>query len=171
MQKVRVKLRSDGQFVDVPIPSGEGRKPEGDRKEDWQQMLNVIAELAGIKAALIMEITPEAMQVFLMSQNEGNPYKVGGKDYLCHGLYCESVIGQDRALEIQDARVLDAWKDNPDVAIDMIAYYGLPVKRPDGSFFGTICVLDDAPMALSDTLKALLEIFKHSMEKDLAILA
>lgn len=170
MKTVKVKLRSDGSFKEVPITSEGKPRPNGEMKKGWQNIANLITDFTGVRAGLIMEITPEAMQVFLMSENDSNPYMVGGNDYLCHGLYCETVIGTDNELSIVDARTLEAWKDNPDVKINMISYYGLPVKWPDGEFFGTICVLDDNPMDLTETQKLLLKEFQSSLEKDLKIL-
>ncbi|NBI07683.1 GAF domain-containing protein [Senegalia massiliensis] len=170
MTKVRIKLRSDGSYKEVPITSPDKPKVEDDMKKGWQNMANLIASFTNVRAGLIMEITKEAMQVFLMSENESNPYKVGGNDYLCHGLYCETVVGTDKELSIVDAMQLESWKDNPDVDIDMISYYGLPIKWPDGEFFGTICVLDDEPMDLTSDQKLLLREFKSSMEKDLKLL-
>ncbi len=170
MKKVRVKLRSDGSFQEVPITSEDKPKIEEQVKKSWQNLVNLIAAFTKVRAGLIMEITEKAMQVFLMSENESNPYQVGGNDYLCHGLYCETVIGTDDELSVVDARQLEAWKDNPDVDIDMISYFGLPLKWPDGEFFGTICVLDDQAMTLSDDQKLLLREFKASIEKDLALL-
>ena len=170
MKKAKVKLRSDGSYQEVSISSADKPKIEEAMKKSWQNMVNLIAVFAKVRAGLIMEITETAMQVFLMSENESNPYQVGGNDYLCHGLYCETVIGSDDELSIVDARQLEAWKDNPDVDIDMISYFGLPLKWPDGEFFGTICVLDDQPMELSDDQKLLLREFRRSIERDLALL-
>lgn len=134
MTTAKVKLRSDGSFQEVPITSEDKPKVTEEMKEGWQNIVNLIASFADVRAGLIMEITKESMQVFMMSENESNPYNVGGNDYLCHGLYCESVIGNDSELSVVDARKLEAWKDNPDMDIDMISYHGLPVKWPDGKF-------------------------------------
>lgn len=171
MKKVKVKLRSDGSYQEVSI-SGEDKPPIPlDMQTGWQNMANLIVTFTKVRAGLIMVITESAMQVFLMSQNPSNPYQVGGNDKLCHGLYCETVIGTDKELSIVDARQLEAWKDNPDVAINMISYFGLPLKWQDGEFFGTICLLDDQPMDLDDNQKLLLREFKSSIEKDLALLS
>ncbi len=141
----KVKLREEGSLKEVGIVINGSELVTGDVKKGWQEIINVVTELLGVKAGLIMEITKEAMQVFLMSENKENPYVVGGNDSLCHGLYCETVIGTDGELHIENALELDAWKDNPDVKLNMISYYGLPVHFPDGKFFGTICILDDKP--------------------------
>lgn len=170
MTTAKVKLRSDGSYQEVLITGEDKPEVTKDVKDGWQNIVNLIASFADVRAGLIMEITKESMQVFMMSENKSNPYKAGGNDYLCHGLYCETVIGTDSEFSVVDARKLEAWKDNPDMDIDMISYHGLPIKWPDGEFFGTICVLDDKPMNLSDNQQHLLREFKASLEKDLQLL-
>ncbi len=167
MLKTKVKLREKESLVEVKITSKDKKKPEGEVKKDWQRMINLVTKMVGVRAGLIMEITEDSMRVFLSSESENNPYSVGGNDTLCHGLYCETVIGTDSELSVPDARKSESWKGNPDVKLNMISYYGLPIKWPDGEFFGTICVLDDKEMYLDDTTKNVIKELKYSLEKDL----
>ncbi len=167
----KVKLRGNGDFKEVEIKVNGSKLVTDEVKKSWQEMINTITNMIGVKAGLIMEITEQNMQVFLMSENEGNPYMVGGNDTLCHGLYCETVIGTDSELHIENSLELDAWKDNPDVKLNMISYYGLPVHFPDGKFFGTICILDDKPLLIDETQKEVIRELRNSMEKDLIILS
>jgi len=39
-------------------------------------------------------------------------------------LYCETVIGKDRELSIDNALNYKEWEDNPDVKLNMISYFG-----------------------------------------------
>jgi hypothetical protein len=52
----------------------------------------------------------------------------GGSDSLGHGLYCETVVGENSELLIDNALIHQQWKDNPDIALNMISYYGLPIQ-------------------------------------------
>ncbi len=133
----------------------------------WQNILNISADLLDVPSGLIMRINKTHLEVFLKNTNRHNPYQFGDKESLGHGLYCETVIGEDKSLHIQDAREDDRWKDNPDVALNMIAYYGLPLKWKDGEVFGTICVLDEKKRNFSDKHRQLLELFKEGIETDL----
>ncbi|SDL44293.1 GAF domain-containing protein [Halarsenatibacter silvermanii] len=137
----------------------------------WQNIINIIADLTGVSAGLIMKITPDSMEVFLKSQNKNNPYKAGDSETLGHGLYCETVISQNKELFIKKALEHEAWQDNPDIDLNMISYYGLPLNWPDGESFGTICILDNESMDLDQSSKKLMKKFKNVIEDDLDFLS
>lgn len=170
MDNTKVYLREKQKYVTVPINPAFTKNIDTLVVEKWQQMINLVANIFEVRAGLIMRITEESMEVFLRSENKENPYPSDGKDQLGHGLYCETVIGENSELYIDNSLNSKTWQDNPDVKLDMIAYYGLPIKNPDGSFFGTICVLDDKTMANSARYRDLLGQFRSSIEKDLQIL-
>ncbi len=111
--------------------------------QKWQIIVDTMAEIINVPAGLIMRIIETDIEVFASSQSEGNPYSVGDKEHLIgSGLYCEHVINTKRRLLVPDARMDDKWKNNPDIKLDMISYLGFPIMLPDGTAFGTICVLD-----------------------------
>ncbi|MBN2876737.1 MAG: GGDEF domain-containing protein [Bacilli bacterium] len=168
--KTKVRLRETGHFVTINI-TGEN-KPQISEKltEKWQSIINLVANIFSVPAALIMKVTSQNMEVFLKSENEENPYPSDGKDKLGHGLYCETVIGTNKELAIENAFELDKWKDNPDVALNMISYYGLPLKWPNGAYFGTICALDNKPNVYRDVYRKFLMEAKKAIETDLEML-
>lgn len=137
----------------------------------WQHIIDLIAKIVGVPSGLIMQITESSMRVFLKSSNAENPYEQGGSDTLGLGLYCETVIGTNAELLIDNALKYEEWKDNPDVKLGMISYYGLPIKWPDNEYFGTICVLDEKENAYDDDFKSLISEFRLSIEKDLELIS
>ncbi len=165
--KTKVYLRERKHYIDVRITSEEKPDVTDDIRDKWQAILDLIASLLDVTAALIMRITDEHMEVFEKSGNVDNPYEKHAKESLGSGLYCETVIGDDAPLFIADALESDAWKDNPDVDLDLINYYGLPLKWSDDEVFGTICVLDENRRMFTDTQKALLKRFQGTVESDL----
>jgi signal transduction histidine kinase len=169
LQKTKVFLREKQEYISIPINPEFADLADDLMLQKWQNMINLVAEILAVKAGLIMRVTEENMEVFLRSENEGNPYPSDGKDHLGHGLYCETVLGENRALYIDNSLRSSTWKDNPDVKLQMISYYGLPIKNPDGSFFGTICALDNKTMADSQKYRDLLDQFRHSIETDLQL--
>ncbi|MBI9009096.1 MAG: GGDEF domain-containing protein [Tenericutes bacterium] len=168
--KTKVLLREENIKIDVLITNEF--KPEIPLiiRERWQKVISLVADILEVPAGLIMKITPTHMEVFLKSQNKDNPYPEDGMDNLLHGLYCETVIGRDEALHVDNSLQYDAWKTNPDVELNMISYYGLPIKWNDGSFFGTICTLDNKTNQFRDKYKELLLHFKDIIEQDLTAL-
>lgn len=147
-------------------------KPEIDKATmaKWQNIIDLIARIINVPSGLIMKITEDSMRVFVKSSNKENPYEIGGSDSLGRGLYCETVIGRNAELLIDNALKHDEWKDNPDIKLDMISYYGVPILWPDNEFFGTICVLDKKENVYTHDFRQLVSEFKLSIEKDLDLL-
>lgn len=170
MAKSELWLREKNESITVLINTEFSELIDDKVLAKWQKLINLVADIINVEAGLIMRLTDENMEVFLRSENEGNPYPVDGKDKLGHGLYCETVIGENKVLFVENAHNSQAWKDNPDVKLNMISYLGLPIKNPDGSCFGTICALDNKTMVRSQKYIALLDQFRESIEMDLQII-
>lgn len=170
MKTTKVLLREEQTTRQIPITSHHHPRIEAETMDRWQHIVNLVCQILGIPTGLIMKITENHMEVFLKSTNPDNPYPTNGKDALGLGLYCETVIGRDASLEMVNALENHHWKDNPDVARQMISYLGFPIKWPDEEFFGTICVLDSKEHYFSPEYKALLEELKNTIELDLQLL-
>src|SRR5258708_1906165 len=109
----------------------------------WQDIVNLIAEIIKVPAALIMKVEPPNISVFVSSESPGNPYHRQETACLNTGLYCETVMSTRQQLLVPDALADEEWCSNPDVKLGMTSYLGLPITWPDGEIFGTLCVLDD----------------------------
>ncbi len=108
--------------------------------DEWQETVDIIADIISVPAALIMRISDNDIEVCLSSDSPNNPYHPGDRELLYgSGLYCERVIITKDKLLIPDALSDEHWKDNPDVKLNMISYLGFPILLPDKSPFGTIC--------------------------------
>ena len=139
--------------------------------DKWQSLIDTVAKIADVPSGSIMRLNEKTIEVFLTSETEGNPYKVGEQANLIYGLYCETVIGTQKKLLVPDATKNKSWKENnPDVDIDMISYLGFPINWPDGEVFGTVCVLDNKENYYSNDLSNLLHQIKQHIETDLQIL-
>jgi hypothetical protein len=58
--------------------------------ENWQEIVNILAEMIAIPASLIMRLDDPNIEVFISDKNEGNPYHPGDKEKVWgSGLYCE----------------------------------------------------------------------------------
>lgn len=136
----------------------------------WQLALNEIAKALDVPAALLMRVWPEQIEVLLSSLSTGNPYEEHEKADLGTGLYCETVMASRALLEVPDALSDPAWRDNPDVKLNMINYLGVPLVWPDDSIFGTVCVLDARARHYSDDTQAALQQIKALIEADFTAL-
>ena len=88
-------------------------------KNNWANMLDQLRQTLQVSAALIMRLSNDEIEVFVRSVDDDSIYPVGEKCSLGKGLYCETVVGTDEELLIEDASVDDVWQDNPDMKIGM----------------------------------------------------
>ncbi len=137
----------------------------------WQNIIDLMAELISVPAALIMRLVDSDIEVFVSSQSEGNPYHPGNHEHIVgSGLYCETVINTKNKLLIPNAHADEKWKNNPDIKINMISYLGFPIVLPDGKVFGTICVLDKKENAYSETYENLIKNFRDIIQFHLELI-
>lgn len=138
---------------------------------EWQSILDLLARIEKAKAALIMKISGDDLEVLLSSKTSSNPYRVGNKQrYVGSGLYCERVLRQGEMLMVPDATQSAEWRHNPDMKYDMKCYLGFPIKLPTGGYFGTICVLDTEPNNYSQDMKDCMEKMRDLIETNLLLI-
>lgn len=162
-----VKIREFDESKSIPIKSEDNQLVRDEVLSKWQNLLNLISEVFDVPSALIMRLHETEIEVFALNEHKNNPYESLEKCNLGMGLYCETVLGTDQALEVPNALQSSIWRDNPDVKLNMISYLGYPIKWPDGSYFGTICVLDNKTRIYSEMYKKMLEEFGSVLETDL----
>ena len=151
-----------------PINTGDIPLPE-ETTNKWQGIVNSMAEIINVPAALIMRVEPPYIEVFRSSESRNNPYKVGSREHLA-GLYCEAVISTRDKLLVPNALKDGDWNKNPDITLGMISYLGFPLFWPDGEVFGTICVLDLKENSYGERYERLMRQFKEVVETHLALL-
>ncbi|WP_437536984.1 GAF domain-containing protein [Sorangium sp. So ce726] len=136
----------------------------------WQEIVDLLAELLQIPAALIVKLEPPEMVVVASSESRGNPYALQERACTDAGYYCEIVMSTQKPLLIVDALAHDTWRSSPDAILGLISYLGFPILWPSGDVFGTICVLDCKKNAYSDLWQRLLAQFREVVEADLRCL-
>jgi hypothetical protein len=143
----------------------------GDILEGWQGMLDLAAELLQMPAGLITRIDGNEIEIFLSSKSKDNPYAEGFKtQYPDSGFYCEWVAKNRELMVIPDARLDPMWETNAAVDMGMVSYLGMPIMRPDGEVFGTICFLDHKENSHSETIIKLVSQFKRMIELTLNVI-
>jgi PAS domain S-box-containing protein len=133
----------------------------------WQRIVDLMAWILEVPAALIMRVHPEQIEVLVGSDSVGNPYEPGERADLNTGLYCEAVMARQAKLLVPDARVDPEWEHNPDIELGMTFYLGYPIRSPSGEVFGTICVLDSKENPRAIEYEKLIEKFRNVVEGDL----
>jgi c-di-GMP phosphodiesterase len=138
-----------------------------DMTRKWQEIVDLLAEIMRVPAALIMRAEPPEIVVFVSSDSERNPYERSERACLDTGLYCEAVMKARTPLLVPNALHDERWKVNPDIKLGMISYLGFPITWPSGDIFGTICALDDHENRYSPAFQRLLRQFRDVLESDL----
>ena len=147
------------------------KKLTEDVLKEWQNLLNGVAEMLGVPAGLITRVDGKEIEILLSSESKGNPYTAA---YTTHypnsGWYCERTLKNKGLNLIPNALQDPEWKDNPAaVGLHMISYVGMPIERPDGGEFGTVCFLDNKGNAHNDLHIRLLHQAKRMIELSLRI--
>ena len=136
----------------------------------WQDTSDVMARIFDVPAGLIMRVHPEQIEVLVSSHSEDNPYEACETAPLNSGLYCETVMRTKQVLQVPNALNDELWKNNPDIALNMISYLGVPLIWPDQSVFGTICVLDSKERTFHSQYINLLWEIKKGIESDFKLI-
>jgi len=140
-------------------------------RETWKEIVDIMAELTQVPAGLIMQLQDPYIQVLLSSDSEGNPYHPGDSEYFeDSGLYCETVVKTQDKLLVPNALQDEHWKNNPDTELNMISYLGFPITYPDGTPFGTICILDNKTNSYSPVIEKLMLKFRKLIQADLELI-
>ena len=134
----------------------------------WQSIVDTVADIIGVPAALIMRADLPYIEVLRSSRSSNNPYN-SGKRKIIDGLYCEEVIKCKEKLLVANALKDNHWKDKPNIESGMISYLGFPLIWPDQEVFGTICVLDSKENEYSEQYEQLILLFKELIESHIAL--
>jgi len=113
--------------------------------KEWQNLLDEGAQILGVPAGLITRVDEKEIEILLSSKTEGNPYPADfTSKYPDSGWYCEYTLKSRGLNLIPNAFKDPEWKDNSAaVGLHIISYVGMPIERPDGGQFGTVCFLDN----------------------------
>ena len=144
--------------------------PESTR-EAWQKTVDIMADIMGVPAALVMRVRVEAnLEVFVSSQTAGNIFAQGATVERDAGVLCEQAIDSGKMLVVPNAAEDTTFSDSPTVRRGMVSYLGLPLVWPDGRAFGSICVMDSQANRFSARFERLITQFQEIINLHLALL-
>lgn len=158
------------QQIDSKYDISEDLELPAELLQSWQSTIDLMAQIVGVPAGLIMRVHQREIEVLIASSNKDNVYEPGEKADLDTGLYCETVMDTQEPLMVPDALQDPDWNKNPDIKLGMISYYGVPLCWPDGKVFGTVCVLDKEENAYNNEYISLVKKFRESVQLGLQTL-
>jgi len=138
--------------------------------QKWQRVVDLMSSVTQVPASLIMKTCAPDHSVLVANQADDNPYTVGQSFVLNDNLYCQGVLQTGDELVVSDARADSRWCNNEDLEYGMTFYIGYPLYWPDGSVFGTICVLDRCENEHALACRDLIMEFRGVVDTDLALL-
>ncbi|HEP8703975.1 TPA: GAF domain-containing protein [Pseudomonas aeruginosa] len=146
-----------------------------ERFESLRRDIDALARRLDVPSVLIMRSLPRHMRVEASAGRLEDTYPIGAEGRKsvhedgAHPLYCERVVDRDAPLHVRDSRQETEWAGNEDeVEFGLSNYLGYPVHAPDGTPYGTVCVLDSRPRDYSAEERALLEELRRKVEALLA---
>ena len=140
--------------------------------DEWQRLIDTAAEIFEVPAGLITRVDRDQIEILLTSKTEGNPYPAGYvSQYPDSGWYCERTLRSRGLNQIPDAVADPEWKDNGAVTgLHMVSYVGMPIRRPDGGEFGTVCFLDNKANRHNELHIKMLGMIQRMIELSLRVI-
>jgi c-di-GMP phosphodiesterase len=141
--------------------------------QEWQNLLNETADIFNVPAGLITRVDGSKIEILLSSKTDGNPYREGiVANFPNSGWYCEQTLKSRSLNLIPDALQSSQWcKNSAAVDLHIISYMGLPIERPDGELFGTVCFLDNKQNAHNEIHIRMVKQVKRMIELSLRIVS
>ena len=139
--------------------------------DKWQKTVDLVAELYGAAAASIVELQGSTFEVLCTSGGERNRLdERHGTFPLSLNSFCRATMETGALFYVNKGDTHPEWATAPPVQkLGVISYLGVPIRRPDQSFFGTICVKHDEGTDYSDVFVRTLEQFRDLIEADLLL--
>ncbi|WP_223293019.1 MULTISPECIES: sensor domain-containing diguanylate cyclase [Shewanella] len=133
----------------------------------WQRLVNTVADMFNAPATFINQANLKGIEVIIASEKPETHYQPGSVD-LDTNIYCHHVVKNSSELYVRDAKLDPQWCNNPEYTEDnYVSYLGLPISWPDGSIFGTLCVLDTKVTDYPETYINALGVIKEVIDSDL----
>lgn len=132
------------------------------------RMLETVAALTGLRFVCIAHVTASSWTTCAVHDQLGFGLAPGAPLDVTTTL-CEEVRESRQAIVIDCVRDSERYRDHHTPRLyGFQSYFSIPIFRPDGFYFGTLCGLDPEPAALSDgALVPALTLFAELVSRQL----
>jgi len=134
------------------------------------QILETVAALTGLGFVAVAHVTDHSWTTCAVLDKLGFGLKIGdGLDVTT--TLCEEVRATVSAIVIDHVRESERYRDHHTPRIyGFQSYFSIPIFRPDGAYFGTLCGLDPQPAPLSKPATlSMLQLFAELISKQLDV--
>jgi diguanylate cyclase (GGDEF)-like protein len=137
--------------------------------DEWQDISNLVAHLCKVPSTLLMQKNDQTLHVVIASDHPDSPFRANQKINSSPGSFCNQVIETQQPLHVPNVLKEPEWAESSVVKSGMVSYYGVPINWPDGSVFGSFCVLDNKASIRSEMEITLINQFAHIIELTLEL--
>jgi signal transduction histidine kinase len=140
------------------------------------RVLETVATMTGLGFVCIAHVTDTTWTTCAVHDELGFGLQAGDPLDVTTTL-CEEVRATREPIVIDSVRDSDSYRDHHTPRLyGFQSYFSIPIFRPDGDYFGTLCGLDPEPAALSEgaTMSALTlfaELISRQLETDRSLRA
>ncbi len=139
--------------------------------QKWQMTVDLMAELFDVACGTIVQFRQQEFNAVAASLNEENFLQRNSSWPWDMKSFCRKIMETEESLYVDDAEHSKEWQNAPPVSEGPVrSYLGLPVSWPDGSLFGTICVIDTKKAKYNQVQQQLLKQFRDMINADLQLL-
>ena len=136
--------------------------------DKWQRIVDLMSELYGATCGTIVQFRQGEFNAVVASENKDNFLEQNSSWPWDMKSFCRRIIETGKGLYVGDAKNSLEWNDAEPVCKGPVrSYCGLPLFWPDGTLFGTICVIDTKSTEYERTFISLLEQFRDLINADL----
>jgi signal transduction histidine kinase len=135
-----------------------------------EQILETVAALTGLGFVAVAHVTDHSWTTCAVRDKLGFGLKTGDGLEVTTTL-CEEVRATGSMIVIDHASESEEYRDHQTPRIyGFESYFSIPIFRPDGAYFGTLCGLDPQPAMLSaPATVSTLQLFAELISKQLEV--
>lgn len=130
-------------------------------------ILEAMARSTGMRFAAVARVT-EARWTACAVYDDVAFGLLPGQDLVLETTICNEIRQNGQMVAFDDARSSETFRDHPTPArYGFRSYISIPISRPDGTFFGTLCAIDPEPARLDAATLAALRSFAELIGREL----
>lgn len=134
----------------------------------WQRLVNLLANQLNAPIVLISQANEKGIERLVISDTAPIDWQIGDTTDISVNIFCHQVVRHNELIVVKDASVEEDWADNPEIIQHHIkAYVGMPISWPDGTVFGTLCVMDTRPRHFDKNQLDIVYTIKDSIDTEL----
>ncbi|MDX1737353.1 MAG: diguanylate cyclase, partial [Alphaproteobacteria bacterium] len=140
--------------------------------DKWQNLIDLLVDIFEVESGNIVHLKANEFKTIISSQNDNNFLKVGMHWFDDSASLCQHVVENNQPLCVENIHDNPEWCDNLYVQKNKLgAYLGFPLKWPDQTMFGTICLIDRKPLKFDPKLVQVFEHFRDLIDSELRMIA